>query len=495
MIRACAYILRFINNTQIKNNKRTGVLSVDELSESQQRLIHFVQLESYFDIYTTLIKNNQLNNSHNLSNLNLFLDKNNLIRVGGRLSNSTSFTYDKKHPILLSGKHQFTILLFRAEHKRLLHAAPQALLYAIREVWWPIGGRNIARQTVHNCARCARFRAKPLTPLMGNLPVQRVTPGFPFMCSGVDYMGPVYILNRKGRGARVIKAYVAIFICFTTRAVNLELVGDLSTDAYLLALKRFISRRGKPSDMFSDNGRNFVGLMNEFQNFLSNCSQDIINYAISQKIKFHFIPPYSPHWGGLWESGVRSCKNVLRRVVGNLHLTYEEFNTVLTQVEAVLNSRPLSPMSTDPHDYYPLSPAHFLVGRPLTAPPCSDVQDFTPSNLTRYQRVEQIRQHFWTRWSKEYISEMQIRNKWKTRQADLKPNTLVLIKDDHLPPLKWRLGRIISTLPGKDGVSRVADIRTETGIVRRAFSKICPLWNEEEELKVEPSKAGGMLKQ
>ncbi|XP_059062082.1 uncharacterized protein LOC131854916 [Achroia grisella] len=148
-----------------------------------------------------------------------------------------------------------------------------------------------------------------------------------------------------------------------------------------------------------------------------------------------------------------------------------------------------------PHDYYPLSPAHFLVGRPLTAPPCSDVQDFTPSNLTRYQRVEQIRQHFWTRWSKEYISEMQIRNKWKTRQADLKPNTLVLIKDDHLPPLKWRLGRIISTLPGKDGVSRVADIRTETGIVRRAFSKICPLWNEEEELKVEPSKAGGMLKQ
>ncbi|XP_059045698.1 uncharacterized protein LOC131841400 [Achroia grisella] len=245
--------------------------------------------------------------------------------------------------------------------------------------------------------------------------------------------------------------------------------------------------------MFSDNGRNFVGLMNEFQNFLSNCSQDIINYAISQKIKFHFIPPYSPHWGGLWESGVRSCKNVLRRVVGNLHLTYEEFNTVLTQVEAVLNSRPLSPMSTDPHDYYPLSPAHFLVGRPLTAPPCSDVQDFTPSNLTRYQRVEQIRQHFWTRWSKEYISEMQIRNKWKTRQADLKPNTLVLIKDDHLPSLKWRLGRIISTLPGKDGVSRVADIRTETGIVRRAFSKICPLWNEE--LKVEPSKAGGMLKQ
>lgn len=179
------------------------------------------------------------------------------------------------------------------------------------------------------------------------------------------------------------------------------------------------------------------------------------------------------------EAGVKSCKHHLRRVIGNLHLTYEEFNTVLTQVEAVLNSRPLSPMSTDPHDYNPLSPAHFLVGRSLTAPPCSDLQDVTSSQLTRYQRVEQIRQHFWTRWSKEYVSEMQIRTKWKTRQADLKPDVLVLIKEDNSAPLKWRLGCIINTVPGNDGVSRVADIRTSAGIIRRSFAKICPLWEED----------------
>lgn len=235
--------------------------------------------------------------------------------------------------------------------------------------------------------------------------------------------------------------------------------------------------------------------MNLFSKFLSKCSQNIIDYATSQDIKFSFIPPYAPHFGGLWEAGVKSCKHHLRRVVGNLHLTYEEFNTVLTQVEAVLNSRPLSPMSTDPHDYQPQCPAHFLVGRPLTAPVCEDLIDTSPHRLSRYQRVEQIRQHFWSRWSTENISEMQTRTKWKSRQADLKPDTLVLIKDDHAPPLKWCLGRIISTVPGSDGVARVADIQTEKGIIRRAFSKICPLWENEAEWNVErPSfKAGRMF--
>ncbi|XP_038216842.1 uncharacterized protein LOC119835861 [Zerene cesonia] len=180
--------------------------------------------------------------------------------------------------------------------------------------------------------------------------------------------------------------------------------------------------------------------------------------------------------GGLWEAGVKSCKHHLKRVVGNAHLTLEEFSTILIQVEAVLNSRPLTYLSTDPNDFLPLSPAHFLVGRPLTAPVTAQhLYDVPELRLPRFQRVEQIHQHFWNRWSKEYVSEMQTRTKWHQHKGDLKENTLVLIKDDRLPPLKWSLGRIHATYPGKDGVARVADIRTADGIVRRAFTKICPL--------------------
>ncbi|XP_028173305.1 uncharacterized protein LOC114362207 [Ostrinia furnacalis] len=316
---------------------------------------------------------------------------------------------------------------------------------------------------------------------MGHLPMERITPTYPFMRCGVDYAGPVLVLNRKGRGAKTVKSYICLFICFVTRAIHLELVSDLTSDAYFLALKRFISRRGRPEVIFSDNGRNFVGLMNEFKKFLTNCSSDIIEYASSQQIKFKFIPPYSPHFGGLWEAGVKSCKYHLNRVLGNAHLNFEELCTLLTQVEAVLNSRPLSPLSTDPHDLQPLSPAHFLVGRPLVAPVSADMQDTPMHRLTRYQRVEQLRQHFWSRWTKEYISEMQTRIKWKENTVDLRPDTLVIVKDDNLPPLKWQLGRVKNTIHGKDGIVRVADIQTTSGVIRRAVTKICPLlWDQPE---------------
>lgn len=495
MRRAAAYVLRFINNVRSKGNRQCGALSVDELKCADVMLVRFSQMESYADEYKMIKKNNGLNGKHNLTNLNLFIDNDKILRIGGRLNNSSEFTFDKKHPMLISSTHWFSVLLFRHEHKQLKHAGPQALLYHVRDLYWPVGGRNLARQVVNKCVTCRRFRGKTLNPIMGNLPKERITPSFPFQVCGVDYAGPVMVLNRKGRGSKLTKGYISLFICFLTRCLHLELVSDLSTDAYLLALKRFMSRRGKPSEIFSDNGRNFVGLMNDFTKFLTNCSAEIIEYATSQTIKFKFIPPYASHFGGLWEAGVKSCKHHLLRSLGNAHLTFEEMSTALTQIEAILNSRPLSPMSADPQDYLPLSPAHFLIGRPLTSPACTDLTEVPTLRLNQYQRVEQIRQHFWIRWAKEYVSEMQTRRKWKENKADLKPNTLVVIKEDNSIPLKWSLGRVITTVPGKDGVSRVADIRTASGVVRRAFSKICPLFDfDEVPLEDGASKAGGMLK-
>ncbi|XP_045774363.1 uncharacterized protein LOC123873546 [Maniola jurtina] len=493
-----AYVLRFLHNTRnYKINQRTGALSSDELRRAELGLAKLSQSESYGEEYELINKTKTRNLKPSLLKLNLFIDKDSdLIRVGGRIGNSNEFDYNKRHPILLNSKHRFTILLLRHEHKRLLHAAPQALLYEVRQQWWPVGGRNLARQVVHECILCKRLKGDTLHPLMGNLPKERVTPTYPFLYCGVDYAGPVLTLNRKGRGARTVKSYICLFICFSTRAVHLELVSDLTSDSYILALKRFISRRAKPLEITSDNGKNFVGTMNEFGKFLTRCSDDISEYAVSQSITFKFVPAYSPHFGGLWEAGVKSSKYHLTRVIGNAHLTFEELTTVLTQVESILNSRPLSPMSSDPQDFLPLSPAHFLVGRSLTAPVYEDMRNQTGSHLSRYQRVEQMRHHFWERWSKEYISELQTRCKWMSGVDTLQPGMMVVIKDDNLPPLKWHLGRIINAIPGKDGISRVADIRTPTGVVRRSFAKICPLFCEEEVKKttLEPgdSKAGGM---
>lgn len=476
MSHVAAYILRFIHNTRNKRQQLTGVISVIELKRAINVLAKLSQMESFTNEYNLFKTGKNVKTNNRIASLDLFIDNEDVLRVGGRLKNSPDFNYNKKHPILLSSQHHFTLLLFRHIHNKSMHCGPQSLLYQLREDWWPLSGRNIARKVTHQCVVCTRVKGKTLSPLMGNLPEDRITASFPFYRSGVDYAGPVFILNRKGRGARLIKSYICLFICFNTRAVHLELVSDLSSDAYLLALKRFISRRGKPSKIYSDNGRNFVGLNNDFAQFLSKCKRDIIEYATSQAIEFSFIPPYSPHFGGLWEAGVKSCKYHLRRVVGNAHLTFEEYTTLLSQIEAVLNSRPLAPMSSDPRDYLPLSPGHFLIGRPLTAPVCEDdMLDVPAHRLTRYKRVEQLRQQFWLRWAKEYISELQTRTKWKVNTTDLKPDTLVIIKDINLPPLKWQLGRILKTIPGKDGISRVADIQTSSGIMRRAYAKICPL--------------------
>uniref|UniRef100_A0AAR5NZ00 DUF5641 domain-containing protein n=1 Tax=Dendroctonus ponderosae TaxID=77166 RepID=A0AAR5NZ00_DENPD len=195
-------------------------------------------------------------------------------------------------------------------------------------------------------------------------------------------------------------------------------------------------------------------------------------------------PSHSPHFGGLWEAGIKSSKYHLKRVVGNSILTFEELSTLLSQVEATLNSRPISPLSSDPNDLQPLTPAHFLIGRPMTALPDPDVTHISESRLSTFQRVQQFHQNLWKRWSLEYISELQQRTKWRSNRSELKTDTLVLIKEEHLPPYQWRLGRIVEVHPGSDGISRVASVRTNRGVLRRSFAKLCPLPLENDSISV-----------
>lgn len=287
------------------------------------------------------------------------------------------------------------------------------------------------------------------------------------------------IKNKDGRGAKLVKAYICVFVCCATKAIHLELVTSLSTEHFMAALRRFISRRGKPSNIYSDNATNFVGACSELKYFLNNhqFKNSIINDLATDAINWNFIPPRSPHFGGQWEAGVKAIKHHLKRVALNASFTYEQYYTLLTQIEAVLNSRPLSPLSPDPEDLNPLTPAHFLVGRNLTAPPEEDLGNTTKNRLTKFKHIQQIQQHFWRRWHKEYLNELQVRTKWKANCAQLlRPGVLVLIKEDNLPPMKWMLGRVQEVHPGSDGVTRVATLQLSNGsTLKRAARNICVL--------------------
>lgn len=480
LLRTVAYVLRFINNLKKGSKRNDKYLSADELQNAKVLIMRHSQMKS-FPEYDLLIRKQKIPNKSPLIKFNVYLDKDNLIRVGGRLDNS-NFPFEKKHPIVLQSTHHVTKLLFEFEHRRLMHAGPQLLLSTIRENYWPIGGRNLAKKCYRQCVRCNRMKGKSFAPLMGNLPQQRLEPGgYAFeSAAGVDYAGPVSCASRTGRGCRLIKSYIAIFVCFTTKAVHLELVGNLTSNNYLLALRRFISRRGKPRDIFSDNGTSFVGAYNDLSKFLKANCDSLAADSAQDNINFHFIPAYSPNFGGLWEAGVKSTKHHLNRVLGNCNLTFEELTTALVQIEAILNSRPLTPLSSDPEDLTPLTPGHFLIGRPLTSLPERNFQEHPITRLTRYQRIEQIRQHFWTRWCKEYVAQLQQRIKWRSCQYSLKIGTLVLLKEENLPPMKWKLGRIVEVYPGTDQITRVADIKTRNGVVRRSFSNIVPLLPEDD---------------
>ena len=162
-------------------------------------------------------------------------------------------------------------------------------------------------------------------------------------------------------------------------------------------------------------------------------------------------------------------------MIGNANLTFEQFYTILTQIEAILNSRPICALSNDPNDFQSLTPGHFLVGTSLTAFPEKDTTEISDNRLSIWQRCTQIQQNFWKRWSVEYFNRLQNRPKWMKPLSNLKINDLVLLKEDDCPPLRWPLARIIETIPGRDKKVRVVKIKTQNGIFTRNITSLCPL--------------------
>lgn len=479
LIRVIAYCLRFAKICKTQTNFPDS-LTIHEIQAAKNRVIKLIQNQAFAQEFNDLSKNKNIDNKSSLKTLNPFLDDNNIIRVGGRIDNS-QLSYDSKHPILLPKTNHVTDLIIKHDHEVSLHAGIQNTLYQVRTHYWPIDGKNTTRRIVNSCVKCFRFKNTVPQHIMGHLPTDRLTQSRPFLNTGIDYCGPFMIKEKKFRNRNKVKVYVAIFVCFATKAIHLEIVSDLTTDAFLASLRRFFARRGKSKNVYSDNGTNFVGANNELKKLYDLVRSDEHNNAISnqlanESIAWHFIPPRSPHFEGLWESAVKSFKSHFLRTVGNTLLTFEELNTHAIKIEAVLNSRPLTPISTDPNDLIALTPAHFLINDSLMSVPDIDFSD-TPSNrLSNWEHLQQLKQHFWKRWHKEYLNELNYRSKWSSTSTEPIPvGAMVLLKEDNTPPLQWPLGRIVETHPGDDGVVRVISIKTSSGIFKRSVKKIAML--------------------
>jgi len=270
--------------------------------------------------------------------------------------------------------------------------------------------------------------------------------------------------------------------------VHLELVSDLTTEAYLAVLRRFMSRRGKCQTLHCDNATNFFGARNKLQEleeaiFSEKAKRSIVETCNNKGVNFKFIPPRAPHFGGLWGAAVTSAKHLLLKNVST-DLTFEELETVIVEIEAIMNSRPLVPISTDPNDVTALTTGHFLIGEPLTAQADGEPSQQPQSLGQRWQAVSKLKHAFWTQWSTDYLQQLQHRQKWRRSSANVKEGELVLIKEDNTPVLQWPLGRINKTIVF---FVRVVEVKTSKGIFKRDIEYIAPIFSEEEPVHKHPA--------
>ncbi|XP_041767820.1 uncharacterized protein LOC121591419 [Anopheles merus] len=481
--RLVAWLRRFRHKTNPANHQQRRLdhhLSLEELAESTLCLVRLAQAESFPEDIKHLSKGDSVGNNSPLKLLAPFL-QDGLLRVGGRLRHAP-IPFDRKHPYILPANHPLTNQIATLYHRTYQHANPQLLIASMRERFWPLRAKNLARRIVHSCYKCYRCRPTPAQQLMGDLPTERVTPTSTFLHTGVDLCGPIHY-RHTSRKAQLIKGYVAIFVCMAVKAVHIELVADLSTNAFLAALRRFIGRRGKPALIECDNARNFLGASREIaslsKQFNHQWQTSVIKSCIDDGIQFKFISPRSPNFGGLWEAAVKSFKTHFKPTVGNAILTSDELNTLLIQIEGCLNSRPLTPLSNDPSDLEVLTPGHFLIHRPIVSLAEPSLEKLPFNRLDRWQKVQEFVRRLWKRWSTDYLSGLQQRTKWTKQKDNVKLDTMVLLKEDGLPPSKWCLGRVTQIIKGADDNIRVVIVKTKDGDFKRSISKICVLPTDE----------------
>uniref|UniRef100_A0A8D8RLR2 Integrase catalytic domain-containing protein n=1 Tax=Cacopsylla melanoneura TaxID=428564 RepID=A0A8D8RLR2_9HEMI len=474
LLNVFVFVLRFLRKLP-RNNIITG----SDVDVAEQFVVKLIQRDS-FGLEIKNIKNN-INCSPFLKRLSPIMDGD-LLRVGGRLVNA-SLTFDQQHPMLLPAKHHITNLIVNHYHIINLHAGPQLLLSILRQKFWIIGGRNLVRSITQKCNKCFKNSPKFVFPKMGDLPTERVLTSKPFFHTACDFLGPLNVLIQRRRGSRPVKVYVCLFICMAVKAVHLEVVSELSTSAFLNAFKRFLSRRSPVKSIWSDNGTNFVGAKNKLDEIYtlldsSEYKDSFGKEMLTHRIEWKFNPPGSPHFGGIFEASVKSFKTHLYRVVGSQLLTLEELMTLTVQIEGVLNSRPLCALSTDPSEV-PLTPNHFLNMSALKHIPAECVENTNVNRLTRFQLLDQMVQSFWRKWSLEYLHELQVRAKWHSATSGpIKPGLVVLLRQANTAPLHWPMGVISQVFPGKDGITRVALVKTSRGEFRRAVVNLCPLPNQ-----------------
>ena len=452
-------------------------LTVIDVSQAERSVISYVQGQTFpVEIATLKSSPSNVKKSSNIARLDPVLDEG-LLRVGGRLHRS-AMPDEAKHPCILPKDAHISVLILRHIHVHSGHSGRNHMLSELRKKYWIIKGNSAARKVISKCVVCRRARGKMGEQKMSDLPRERILPDLPpFTNVGLDYFGPITV--RRGRSE--VKRYGVLFTCMSSRAVHLEVAYSLDTDSCIHALRRFVCRRGQVKHIRSDNGTNLVGAQAELKKAVSSLDERRIQGALlSDGIQWSFNPPAASHHGGVWERLIRSVRQVLNSTLHQQTIDDEGLHTMFCEAEAILNSRPLSTVSSDPHDLEPLTPNHILL---LKSQPILPPGTFLKSDLyarRRWKQVQYMADLFWHRWSKEYLVLLQERQKWTRVKENLKEGDVVLVVDPTAPRGSWPLGRVLETKPDGRGLVRSVKLQTQTSVLERPITKLCRVLETED---------------
>ncbi|XP_074485799.1 uncharacterized protein LOC141764441 [Sebastes fasciatus] len=440
---------------------RCNNLHSTELSQAKTGIIRCVQQEVYKEELKCLINEKEVSHRSPLEKLDPFIDEEGLMRVGGRLQ-SADLSELEKHPLIIPANHHVATLLVRHYHNQVAHQGRQFTEGALRTAGlWVVGGKRLISSVVHKCVTCRKLRGRLEEQKMANLPADRVSVDPPFTNVGLDVFGPWSVTSRCTRGnSAESKRWAVMFTCLSTRAVHLEVVESMSTSSFVNALRRFLSIRGPVKHLRSDRGTNFVGACKELK--INVNDPEIKTYLLDQGCTWAFNAPHSSHMGGVWERMI----GVVRRILDGLllktsttRLTHEVLTTLLAEVMAIVNNRPLVPISTDPESPEILSPAMLLTQKASVVP--APPGDFELKDLykSQWRQVQSLADCFWKKWRQEYLATLQTRRKWKGERPNIQEGDVVLLKDCQVKRNEWPVGLVVQAIPSADNKVRKVEVR------------------------------------
>ncbi|XP_062557274.1 uncharacterized protein LOC134222147 [Armigeres subalbatus] len=469
MLRRTAYVFRYINNLKLSTKKEqrvVGVLTHKELAQAEYYLFRVAQTEVYGDEITTLTTNRSTRTMKKIARNNplfrsAFIDENGVARVQGRTGACSFVDRDAVYPIILPRDHAITRLVIKEAHERFNHQNHETIINEILQRFRIPRIKATYQAIRRNCQYCKNQQARPLPPVVADLPQSRLAAfSRPFTHMGVDYFGPILV----SVGRRTEKRWGVLATCLTTRAIHLQVAHTLTTDSCIMAIRNIIARRGIPAIIYSDRGTNFRAANKELQAAQQKLNLDrMAKEFTSSRTQWTFIPPLTPHMGGAWERLIYTVKKNLAVLQPCRLPTDEVLQNAITEVENIVNSRPLTDIPVDCDSSPVLTPNHFLLDSANGLRSWVPLDDNPVLLRNSFKQSQKMADTFWRQWIRDYLPTITRRTKWFTPVKPISVGDIVVIVDPKFPRNLWPKGRIIATHPAADGQVRYATVQTSAG--------------------------------